>query len=535
MDKIATTTAEVPVLVVGGGPTGLITSLLLARNGIQSMLVERHPGTSVLPRATGVNVRTMEILRSLGLEDEVLSKSPDTRGMDYIAEMDVLGGPVVDRTPYPNAIDPDAPGAPSPSPFCFISQDELEPLLLAELWSRPEVTVAFNTQLTGFRQDEAGITATLLPRDGGQQRDIRAAYLVAADGAESTVRDMLGIAMRGHGHLSRSLNILFEADLQSAARGRFTLLHFVNRPDPLGRGVFRNMDGTGRRWSLFTNWFAGATPERCADVICDYAGDPDLRVDVRQFGEWERATLLADTFRSGRVFLAGDAAHRVTPTGGMGMNTAIQSAHNLAWKVAAVLRGWAGPALLDSYEIERRPIAQRTVDLSYELFGQHPRRAGKLLGLILGAAYAAGAVISDGTPPPAPSDPIAEYMPTARPGHRAPHHWLTVEGRRVSTLDLFDGRFVLLTRSEAWSDAARALSSELDVPLSAHVIGDGRWAELYGVGSRGAVLVRPDGYVAWRTPHDTAKDALRDALIHVLARSQSADVKTPATSEMVEV
>src|SRR5579859_283844 len=138
MNTSADNGAQLPVLIVGGGPTGLITCLLLARHGVRSMLVEQHPGTSVLPRATGINVRTMEILRSLGLEDEVLSRSPDTRGMEYILEMDVLGGPVLDRTPYPNAIDPEAPGAPSPSPFCFLSQDDLEPLLLSEVLSRRE-------------------------------------------------------------------------------------------------------------------------------------------------------------------------------------------------------------------------------------------------------------------------------------------------------------------------------------------------------------------------------------------------------------
>lgn len=532
---IASADTETPVLIVGAGPTGLITSLLLARHGVRSLLVERHPGTSVLPRATGINVRTMEILRSLELDDEVLAKSPDTRGMDYILEMNVLGGPVLDRTPYPNAIDPAAPGAPSPSPFCFLSQDELEPLLLKELWSRPEAEIAFNTQLVGFTQDGAGVTATLRSRNDGTERCVRSAYLVAADGAQSLVRDALGIAMHGHDHLSRSLNILFEADLQDAARARFTLLHFVNRPEPLGRGVFRNMDGTGRRWSLFTNWFDGATVERCADVIRQYADRPTLHVDVRGFGEWERATLLAGSFRSGRVFLAGDAAHRVTPTGGMGMNTAIQSAHNLAWKLAAVLQGWGGPALLDTYESERRPVAQRTVALSYELVGQHPRRAGKLLGLILGAAYAEGALAPDGTTAPEAADSDAEYLPVARPGHRAPHRWVTLERRRASTLDLFDGRLVLLSSSDAWRTTARAVARDIDVPLVAHVIRDADWAEFYGVGDCGAVLVRPDGYVAWRSRQPATEEMLRQALAEVLALGAPGHVGTLASAQPVEV
>ena len=527
----ASTPTDTPVLVVGAGPTGLMASLLLAHHGVPSMLVERHSGTSILPRATGINVRTMEILRSLGLEDEVLARSPDTRGMDYILEMEVLGGPLLDRTPYPNAIDPDAPGAPSPSPFCFLSQDELEPLLLSELWSHPEAEVVFNTELVGVEQDDSGVTATLRSRDGGAERSVRTSYLIAADGAQSRVRDALGIAMHGHDHLSRSLNILFEADLQSAASGRFTLLHLVNRPEPLGRGVFRNMDGTGRRWSLFTNWFEGATSERCAEVIRQYAGDPALHVDVRVFGEWERATLLADSFRRDRIFLAGDAAHRVTPTGGMGMNTAIQSVHNLAWKLAAVLQGWGGPALLDTYELERRPVARRTVDLSYQLVGQHPRRAGKLLGLILGAAYAEGALVPDGSSAPIAADPIAEYLPTARPGHRAPHCWVSLERRRGSTLDLFDGRFVLLSPSRAWC----ALARDLRVPLTAHVIRDPDWAPLYDVGAEGAVLVRPDGYVAWRTIETARDGVLRQTLTDVLSLDARTEVHAYARAQPLEV
>lgn len=527
---------ETPVLIVGAGPTGLITALLLGRHGVASLLVERHPGTSVLPRATGINVRTVEILRSLGLEDAVLSRSPDTRGMDYIHEMEVLGGPVLARTPYPNAIDPETAGAPSPSPFCFMSQDEFEPLLLEAVRQQPHAAVAFNTELVGFHQDDAGVTATLRTRDGSGERLVRASYMVAADGAQSSVREALGVAMRGHDHLSRSLNILFEANLESAVHDRFTLLHFVDRPEPLGRGVFRNMDGAGHRWSLFTNWFAGATNERCADVVRRYAADPHLRVNVRLFGEWERATLLADRFRGGRVFLTGDAAHRMTPTGGMGMNTAIQSAHNLAWKLAAVLRRWAGPALLETYEVERRPIAQRTVELSYELFGQHPRRAGRLLGLTLGAAYAAGALVADGTPEPAPPDPVADYVPTARPGHRAPHCWITLRGRRLSTLDLFDRHFALLGASRASSDVGRSLAAELSVPMTAHVIRDGDWSRLYGVDTDGAVLVRPDGYVAWRTASRVEAPLLRRALIEILRRDEEAtESAVTATTKLVEV
>lgn len=181
------------------------------------------------------------------------------------------------------------------------------------------------------------------------------------------------------------------------------------------------------------------------------------------------------------------------------MNTSIQSAHNLAWKLAGVLQRWAGPGLLDSYEAERRPWTSQTVELSFRLNSQHRRAASQTLGHVLGGAYEAGAFIPDGTPPPRVADPITDYVATARPGRRAPHAWVTSQGRQVSTIDLFDGRFVLLSPSRAWCSAGRQVAAELPVPLRTEMIEDPGWAETYGVGTNGAVLVRPDGYVAWRS------------------------------------
>ena len=496
-----------------------MASLLLARYGVSSMLGEQHLTTSVLPRATGINVRTMEILRSLGLEEDVRSKSPDTRELDYIVETTVFGGHVVDRVSYPRDVDVNDPDAPSLSQWCFLAQDEFEPILWAALRRHSEARVRFETKLAGFDQDERGITARLRGPDGGSEHVVRARYLVAADGARSGVRRDLGIGMSGRDHLWHSLNVLFDADLAAAVRGCPALLHLVRRPDPLGTGMFRNLDGEGQRWSLFTNWFEGASPIRCAEVVRDYVANPALNVDVRAVGEWEAATLLADTFRCGRVFLAGDAAHTVTPAGGMGMNTAIQDAHNLAWKLAGVLHGWAGDALLETYETERRPVGARTVDLSYELFTNPDRRAGaNLLGHFLGTAYVDGALVEDGTPPDSATHSVAEYRPTARPGHRAPHCWLMLDGHMVSTLDLFDTDFTILSPADDWCATASRLRVEFDVPLAAHVITDPEWMELYGVGGNGAVLVRPDGYVAWRTRQAAALEPLRDVLAAVLAR-----------------
>ena len=207
------------------------------------------------------------------------------------------------------------------------------------------------------------------------------------------------------------------------------------------------------------------------------------------------------------------------------MNTAIQSAHNLAWKLSAVLQGWAGPALLDTYETERRPWAKQTVDLSYRLNGQHRRAASHTLGHILGSAYESGAFVHDGTPAPQIADPVAEYVPSARPGRRAPHFWLAREDGPVSTIDFFDGRFVLLSPSEVWCTAGREVAATLRVPFRAEVIADPGWAELYGVGSQGAVLVRPDGHVAWRSAVPTPEPAatLRQVFASVLGLPARAD------------
>lgn len=252
--------------------------------------------------------------------------------------------------------------------------------------------------------------------------------------------------------------------LAHAARGRKTLLHRVHHPI-LGRGIFRNLDGTGRRWSLFTTWFEDPTLERCADVVRSYARAAEIPVTVTAAGEWERATLLADRFRAGRVFLVGDSAHRVTPHGGLGMNTAIQAAHNLAWKLAAVLQGWGGAGLLDTYEVERREAGGRTVDLSYRLFQSPARHSADVLGHVLGLAYTAGAFVPDGTVAPTPPNPVSEYVPAARPANRAPHLWLeTARGPR-STLDLFGAGLALLSPAQAWVDAARSVAGDGTAPL----------------------------------------------------------------------
>lgn len=506
-----------PVLVVGAGPAGLTTALFLSRYGISSMLVERRQEVSPLPRAMGINARTMEIFRGLDLASAVEAISVDIGDSHFLVELDTLRGPLREAVPRGGATEPGGPDSPTPAHFVFCAQNRLEPMLLEKLAAGGLCEVRRGTVLAGLSQDAGGVTAHLRDLARGTEDSVRCEYLVGADGAFSTVRSHLGIAMRGNDHLTRELNILFDADLLSVLGDVRAILYHVRHPWLREPCQFRNTDG-GSRWSLLTHQFEDPSPERCRELVRLCAADPRLDVDILAIGEWERATLLADRFRHGRVFLAGDAVHRVTPAGAFGMNTAIQTAHNLAWKLAAVLQGWAGTGLLDSYEIERRPWSLKTVELSQRLNSQHRRAASRTLGHVLGIAYEAGAFVADGTPPPPCADPVAEYVPSARPGRRAPHAWLPGEAGAVSTIDLFDGRFVLLSPSAAWCASAREVAAARAVPLRAETVADPGWADLYQVGRQGAALVRPDGHVAWRTagmPADPAA-ALQRVLATVL-------------------
>jgi 2-polyprenyl-6-methoxyphenol hydroxylase-like FAD-dependent oxidoreductase len=493
---MATNPRSVPVLIAGGGSVGLTASALLARHGVRSLVAECHLGTSILPRAFGTNVRTMEIFRILGLEEAIQAVEVDVGGRPLLLAMHTLDGPVLESVPFHNSGDPDDPAWPSPTRVSFVAQDVLDPILVRALGQAVLAELRFGTEVSGLRSDPAGVTAELTDRRDGTRRMIRADYLIATDGANSSVREALGIGMTGR-DISAEVNVLFEADLSRALGAKHAILYRLrNQWLPHG-GLFRNIDGR-HRWTMFTRDTGDARPAHIAEIIRGCADDPDLDVEILACRAWRKAAMVADRFRAGRVFLAGDAAHRLTPAGGLGLNTGIQGAHNLAWKLAAVLHGWAGPDLLDTYEAEWRPAAGRAVELSHRIEATGHRAAAKMLGQMLGTRYQHGAFVPDGTCPPDVADPVADYVPTARPGHRAPHYPLSPSGRRRSTIDLFDVKFVALSPSKRWCDTARTAGTALGVPLSAHVITDRAWAAQYGVDPDGAVLVRPDGYVAWR-------------------------------------
>ncbi|KAB8190955.1 FAD-dependent oxidoreductase [Nonomuraea phyllanthi] len=530
---------DVEVLVVGGGPVGLCTAIELSRHGISTLLVERHAGTSIFPKARLITTRTMELFRAWGIQEEV-----ERAGMPREEYLAVGVGSSLTATDFVRAaaeLSRDAPQSPTYTFLC--AQDLLEVILrrLAESLT----DVRFATSMTGTRPTGDGVEAVI--SGAGGETLVRCRYLVAADGGRSGVRESLGITTEGPPPLGHMISIMFEADLGFLPPERRAALSFLREPPCAVEAVDQR-----RRWMVQTGYDPeeGGSPEDFTDEVClravrDAVGVPDLPVTLLGMLPWVQQVMVASAFRSGPVFLAGDAAHVATPQGGFGMNCGIQDAHNLAWKLAAVLRGRGGEGLLDTYEAERRPIAARTVDeslsnalITFQMMEgrlsmdeaiqrQADRRSSE--GLVLGFHYASAAVVPDGTPPPAPEDPYRTYVPTARPGHRAPHVWLTGRDGQVSTLDLLGPRFTLMAPAGAgWLRAAREAAAATGVPLTAVEIADGdtaspltspTWAKEYGLGPRGAVLVRPDGHVGWRA-HDTAPSAsaLVDALTTILSR-----------------
>jgi putative polyketide hydroxylase len=522
---------DVPVLIVGGGPAGLCASILLSRHGIESLLVEKHPGTSIYPRATGINIRSMEIFRSLGLQAEIGRAS--FKAEPRIAFSSVLTDAEPNLSPsfHPDHLDV------SPAAWTSCSQKELEPILLRAARSDRLAQLMFGTELLSFDETSNGITAQIGDRMTGRLREVQCRYLIAADGSKSPVREGLGVRMLGPGVLNHNISIHFSAHLERHMPLGPNFLHFVQNEDVTG--MFVATDGRSR-WVFAIPYdpehgeSAGAlTAERAVDLVRKGAGVAGLDVEVVGIVPWRMEADCAERWRVGNVFLAGDAAHRMTPAGGLGMNTAIQDVHNLCWKLAAVLQGWAGADVLDTYEAERRPVAQQNVQRSVALItgagGAGDRSA---LDFDLGSTYESTAVFA-GTEA---ARATAEYIPVARPGSRAPHVWLSAGRDRLSTLDVFGPRLTLLAGpgDEAWRMDAIEIAAELGVKMqyrTAACSGTDRhkWEAAYGVAEGGAVLIRPDGHVAWRRASAVPDPAgeLRLVLNSVLGLRRDSRVAAP--------
>lgn len=527
---------ETPILVVGAGPIGLAMTIELGRRGISSTLVERGDGTIEHPRTGLVAIRTMEAFRQWNVSENVRACGfpPDYElSMVFCTS---LNGLLLDREPYPSMRDtPIPPETPEKKQRC--PQLWLQPILLESARSNPLTSLMFKHQFEKLEQTPDYVEATVHDLDSGEEKRIRAHYLLGCDGATSLVRAQAGIEMQGR-LLSYSVNILIHApDLVSQhIMGQGERYMFVGQT-----GMWGNLtvvDGAdiwrltvlGSEEKMELDTFDAHHWVRKAFGTLD---DPDrIKFEVLSVTPWRRSEMLATHYVNGRVVLVGDSAHTMSPTGGMGMNTGIQEVLDLGWKLEGLLDGWAGPKLLTSYEIERRPVAERNISFSTQNFrawqdtpdpgavcddtpeGQLVRAAiGKRLrdstrvewesmGLQLGHRYEGSPIcVPDGTPPT--PDDFRLYVPTARPGSRAPHAWLP-DGR--STLDLFGKGFVLLQFGENEPSAIERFIKAFatrEIPLEVVTITDTSIAELY---ERRFVLVRPDGHVAWRA------DVIHDAL-----------------------
>lgn len=560
---------EVPVLIVGGGGCGLSSSIFLSDHGVGHLLVERHADTSRLPKAHYLNQRTLEIFRQHGLDGAVaeqgapLEKFGKVRWQTsltgdgpldarVIHEIDAFGGGALRET-YAAA----GPVLPTKLP-----QLRLEPILRRHAEQRNPGRIRFGQELAAFSDDGDRVIAEVRDAETGEITTVAARYLVAADGGR-TVGAALGVQMQGVPGMVDVTTAYFSADLSAWWHDGTIITWFLNpyRPD-LSSTLLEMGPTWGKRceeWCLhFVPGGADRSDEQAiVSRIREVLGLPGVDLTLHKVMHWTVEGVLADRYRDGRVLLVGDAAHRQPPTTGLGLNGGIQDAHNLAWKLAAVLTGRAHDSLLDTYEAERRPLGKHNVDWGVSTWfhhkiiseaaiglGQHipPQRrasafsayfdpspvgaavrarAAEILrthraecqahDLEIGFAYEGGAVIPDGSQPPRRAPMADVYHPTTRPGHLLPHAWIERNGRRLSTHDLTGAAtsFALLTgpAGTPWCKAAAHVAEKFSIPIIAARIGngaecadvDGRWAAVRQITDEGAILVRPDNHVAWRS------------------------------------
>lgn len=495
---------EAEVLVVGGSLVGLTASVLLGRHGVPHIVIERHRGTAIHPRAAAFHQRTLEIFRSADLQQAVEQAAEREFVQNgAIMAVDSLAGR--ELAWFYRSVN-DGVEDLSPARRLFITQIGLEPVL-RERAAELGADLRYATEMSSFTQDDEGVTAVVRDRDGGDERRIRARWMIAADGAHSPVRRALGIPMVGRGAFAQCFTIYFRADVRELLRDRNLSVVYVNQPGLLAFFRFSITADAGFLAVFRTEGEApGAEPDhseaRCAALVRAALGAAaDFPVEIENVQPWTAAADTASAFRKGRVFLAGDAAHVMPPTGGFGGNTGVADVHNLVWKLAMVRDGRAGEGLLDSYEAERRPIAALTVEQAYRRYVERvdptlpsadlePNLADTAIEL--GAVYRSQAVIADGGDDGAQVE--APEQPSGRPGTRLPHLWIDRGGVRLSTLDLADEGFTLLAaaRGQAWMEAAKGQG------LRAYRIEEASFPTAVGVAGDGALLLRPDGVIGWR-------------------------------------
>lgn len=585
---------HVPVLIVGGGGAGLTASMTLSNLGVDSLLVSSLPTTSSLPKAHVLNQRAMEIFTEVGVAPEIYKRSTPAENMRATGWYAGLTGPhdgygrkLGDLEVWGGGYtDPDYVAA-SPCRTCNLPQIRLEPVLKEHAEKLNPGGVRFNHELVDLVQDADGVTATVRDKDSDSTYGVRAQYLIAADGGR-TVGKLVGVEMNGPRDIMKMVSIHMTADLSQWATDDDVLIRWLVNPDFGGSwsGVLVPMGpdhwGPASEEWVFHMQYATDDPdamqeEKVLARMRATLGLPDeLQLTIHRISQWVMEGVIADKFREGRVFFAGDAAHRHPPTGGLGLTSAIHDVYNLSWKLAAVLAGRAGDGLLDTYEAERKPVDQNNIDnaianamnhftidqalnLSPDktpeenwaelapLWQELPDSAAKRHALNraigsqtmefrhhnveFGYRYDSTAVVHDGSPEYVPLDPVRLYEPSTKPGHPMPHAFVERQGERTALGTLVHGgKFLLLAGEEghAWVEAAEKLAAENDLPLVAGTVGvlnsdfvDVRcaWLKNRAISATGVVLVRPDRYVAFRLLDavDDPHAALKDALSQVLA------------------
>jgi len=570
------------VLVIGGGPVGLSTALHLDKQGVECLLIERHPTTAFHPKASYFNVRTMEILRQLAIADEVYETALFPTGVSFYTKLRGHKLGVLSGADYPDHLERVLRSTASPG--CVSSQIVLEAILKRHAERGRHTTVLFNHEQIAIEQDDQGVRSMVVDRATGEEIRVEASYAIACEGVRSSTREALGRTLVGPPPFGHVINIYLEADLERLIDERDQALLWTATPE--APGAFIALGGDRRRYCFNTPYFPedgeraeDFTPERCLARVRSALGTDELPVEILGVGSWVLCGQVIDRYRHGRVFFGGDTAHLNIPTGGFGFNTGMQETHNLAWKLGAVLRGEAPDTLLDTYHDERRPVAVFNVEKSREnavnirdtgatFGGRTPntdeidldtacgraQRAEKsraiarqkthflFLGQEIGYGYwDSPLVVPDGTRHYAEEhrveNPVYVYVPNARPGARAPHCWVATAAEPTARLpihDLFGAGFVLLThggRGAAW---ARALDGPGQRGAARHYhVGapgsradlldvDDVWTRCYGIAEDGAVLVRPDGHVCWRAfdaPEADAGVELSQALDVAVGRS----------------
>ncbi|WP_344757507.1 FAD-dependent monooxygenase [Gryllotalpicola koreensis] len=580
---------ETDVLIVGSGPSGASAALALSTYGIPNIMITKYRWTANTPRAHITNQRAMEFFRDMGIEEQVKRDStPHALIGDTVFCTSIAGeelGRILTWGTSP-AREADYVAA-SPTLNCDIPQTYLEPILVANATKRGTQT-RFSSEYVSHVQDEDGVTTTVLDRATGLRYRIRSRYLIGADGARSKVAADLGLPSEGAMDIAGSMNITFKADLEELVGHRPSVLYWVVQPGAnvggIGAGLVR-MVRPWNEWLIVWGYDITQPPpvvdhDAAVQIVRNLLGMPELEPEITGTSLWGNNEWYATRLQRGRVFCVGDAIHRHPPSNGLGSNTSVQDSYNLAWKLAAVLRGQAGSALLDTYTAERAPVAKQIVtraNKSAREFGDffealgitrvatmeemlaeiEERKADTPAGLAkrealhrametkhyefnahgveLGQFYTSSAVVSDGSVKPAPSrDPELYYEPSTVPGSPLPHAWLGIGTRKHSTLDLAPStQFTVFTgiSGQAWADAAAKVGARLGLPIGAVVIGPGQgvtdlyhdWAKLRGIDEDGVLLVRPDKIIAWRSkslvadPERTLEDVLSTLLSRVPA------------------